>query len=312
MKILVIGAGMSGLTAAGVLQGAGHEVLVVDKARAVGGRMASKRFGDARFDHGAQHFSVRTPEFAATVNGWIADGVVAPWFESESITHPERGVEQRHRGTPAMRSICEHLARGPSVRTGVRIEEITGQPTALTGDGDRLDADVVVVTAPVPQARAMVEGIAIAPSALDEMVGITYQSTIAVMARMESGLDLAAGHAVGDGGSIAWIADNHHKGVSAVPAITIHSSADYAGRHLQADARRWIADLVPEAERLTGVRVVSAIAHRWRYSMPINPSGSGYLRLTDDIYYAGEALSHARVEGAFLSGRAVAAAILGR
>lgn len=309
MRVLVIGAGMSGLTAAAQLAAAGHEVVVVDKGRAVGGRMASKRIGPARFDHGAQHFSVRTPEFAATVESWIDVGVASAWFESESITHPERGVERRHRGVPAMRSICEYLAGGLTVRTGVRVERITAGPVAVTEDGDRLAADVVIVTAPVPQTLAMTEDLPISRSARDELLGIGYQSTIAIMATMEADLELEAGHTVGEGGAVAWIADNHQKGVSAVPAITVHSTPEYAARHLEEDARRWVSDLIPEAERLTGGRVASAVGHRWRYSMPINPSQSGHLRLADGVYVAGEALAHARVEGAFLSGRAVAEAI---
>ncbi|NIR36133.1 MAG: FAD-dependent oxidoreductase, partial [Actinobacteria bacterium] len=52
-RTLVIGAGMAGLTAARLLTDRGADVLVVDKGRAVGGRMATRRVGDAAFDHGA-------------------------------------------------------------------------------------------------------------------------------------------------------------------------------------------------------------------------------------------------------------------
>jgi predicted NAD/FAD-dependent oxidoreductase len=51
--VLIIGAGMSG-TAAAELSRAGRKLLVVDKGRGVGGRMASRRIGEAVFDHGAQ------------------------------------------------------------------------------------------------------------------------------------------------------------------------------------------------------------------------------------------------------------------
>ena len=46
-----------------------HEVIVVDKGRGVGGRMATRRVpslsGEATFDHGAQFFTVRDDAFAA-------------------------------------------------------------------------------------------------------------------------------------------------------------------------------------------------------------------------------------------------------
>ena len=52
--VLVVGAGMAGVTAAAELRRAGRRVLVLDKGRAVGGRLASRGVGAATFDHGAQ------------------------------------------------------------------------------------------------------------------------------------------------------------------------------------------------------------------------------------------------------------------
>lgn len=309
MDVLIIGAGMAGLTAAHLLDDAGHDVVVLDKGRAVGGRMASRRIGEARFDHGAQHFSVRSSAFERVVDGWISSGVVDVWYEAGSETHPDRGVEPRHRGVPAMRSICEHLAEGLDVRTGVRVDRILGGPSVTTTDDETIGADVVIVTAPVPQTLELVRDLDADRAALEELGEIAYEPTIAVMATMEGELGLDNGHVTPEGGDIAWIADNHHKGVSAVPAITVHSTGGYARANLEADPTRWLGDLLPEAERLTGGVVTSAVAHRWRYSMPVNPLEEGAIRLADGIYSAGEAMSAARVEGAFLSGRAVAEAV---
>ena len=306
MDVLIIGAGMAGLTAAHLLDDAGHDVVVLDKGRAVGGRMASRRIGDARFDHGAQHFSVRTSEFERAVDGWISNGVVDVWYEAHSETHPDRGVEPRHRGVPAMRSICEHLADGLDVRTGVRVDRVLEGPSVTTTDGEAIGADAVIVTAPVPQTLELVRDLDAERDALDELGEIAYEPTIAVMATMEDALGLDDGHVTPGEGAIAWIADNHHKGVSSVPAITIHSTGEYARANLEADPTSWLGDLLPEAERLTGGVVTSAVGHRWRYSMPVNPLEDGALRLAEGVYCAGEALSAARVEGAFLSGRAVA------
>jgi len=43
VRVVIVGAGMSGLAAANDLVGMGHDVVVFDKGRAVGGRMAGKR-----------------------------------------------------------------------------------------------------------------------------------------------------------------------------------------------------------------------------------------------------------------------------
>mgnify|MGYP003336186047 FL=1 len=65
--VLIIGAGMAGLTAAVELKRAGRRVLVLDKARGVGGRLASRRIDGATFDHGAQFITARDPRFAAVL-----------------------------------------------------------------------------------------------------------------------------------------------------------------------------------------------------------------------------------------------------
>ncbi|MFW6261976.1 MAG: FAD-dependent oxidoreductase, partial [Spirochaetota bacterium] len=77
--VLIIGAGIAGLTAARRLVDAGRDVIVVDKGRGVGGRMATRRFSGATFDHGAQFISVRTEEFGSIMERWLADGVAELW-----------------------------------------------------------------------------------------------------------------------------------------------------------------------------------------------------------------------------------------
>ena len=79
MDVVVIGAGMSGLVAARELVAAGARVRVIDKGRSVGGRLATRRIGDARLDHGAQFFTVRTPAFQQRVDDWLDRGLVRVW-----------------------------------------------------------------------------------------------------------------------------------------------------------------------------------------------------------------------------------------
>ena len=63
MDVIIVGAGMAGLSAARELEKRGRSVALLDKGRGVGGRMANRRFEGARFDTGAQFFSVRSRPF---------------------------------------------------------------------------------------------------------------------------------------------------------------------------------------------------------------------------------------------------------
>lgn len=80
---LVVGAGLAGLVAAQRLAAAGIRVTVFDKGRGPGGRMATRREGDACWDHGAQFFTARDPRFAEMVARWTRKasppaGIVPP------------------------------------------------------------------------------------------------------------------------------------------------------------------------------------------------------------------------------------------
>ena len=77
--VMVIGAGVSGLLAAETLRDRGLRVVVLDKGRGVGGRLATRRTHPDVFDHGAQSFTARDPQFRLRVEAWQAAGIVRPW-----------------------------------------------------------------------------------------------------------------------------------------------------------------------------------------------------------------------------------------
>ena len=78
MRVVVVGAGLAGLVAARELA-ADHEIVVLDKGRSVGGRLATRRIGDARLDHGAQFFTVRSEAFRSQVDEWLSRDVARVW-----------------------------------------------------------------------------------------------------------------------------------------------------------------------------------------------------------------------------------------
>ncbi len=308
-SVLIVGAGMSGLVAARVLTEAGYAVSLVDKGRAVGGRMATRRVGEGRFDHGAQHFSARTDAFASVVDGLVEGGLAHVWLRTRSRTHPDRGVEERFAGTGGMRRVPEALAAGLRIETGVAVDRLAfaaGQVLAMAAGRTVATGDAAIVTPPVPQTVALLEASGLdAPGALSP---IAYDATLAVLAQLSGPAGLDDGHlALGDG-PVAWVADNQHKLVSAVPAVTIHSSAEFAAGRLDADPDAWTAELVAAARPHLASSVVTAIGHRWRYSLPRQTLDVGALAVPAPrpLVLAGEAFAGARVEGAFTSGRAAA------
>jgi predicted NAD/FAD-dependent oxidoreductase len=209
-----------------------------------------------------------------------------------------------------MRSIAEALAVGLDVRTQVRVERVEPGPGGVTVSwpGGEVTAVAAVVTAPIPQVVAMVPG----DEGLDALArSITYDPCLAVMAELDRSSGLDDGHVAPSDGPIAWIGDNQHKGISAVPAVTIHSTPDFARAHLEEDPEEWVRVLTGAASSLLEAGIVAATGHRWRYSQPQSTLDTGFHAVPGaPIVVAGEAFGGARVEGAFLSGRAAGLAAL--
>lgn len=317
--ILVLGAGIAGLLAARSLANAGFRVTVAEKSRGCGGRMATRRMGGGRLDHGAQFFTVRDPAFARWVEAWRQDGHIREWFrhlpgESTGAGHP------RYIGVDGMNRVGKALAGGLDVRTGFRAaaaERHSGRWRLVPDDGEPLDGDFLLLTAPVPQSLALLgRGGAPLPSAeADRLGAVRYECCLAGLATLDapSRLPEPGGMKVHDGGPAVWVADNGAKGISAVPAVTIHSSHPFALEHWDRPDTERFPLLFQAVEDLIGARVVESAVHRWAFNQPVNPLECGSLVCNDlRLGFAGDGLGGPRVEGAAVSGLHVAGKILTR
>ncbi len=317
-RVVVIGAGMAGLTAAHRLQEQ-CDVIVLDKGRGVGGRLATRRIGDATIDHGAQFITTHTDEFAATITKLVGSGVVAPWFRGRigpnGVVDPDGHT--RYRGAVSMNAIAKALAVGLDVRTASLVSSLVHDGkswTVVLADGTELKADGIVVTSPVPQTLALLEsgGVVLTPNDADALAVIEYDPCIALMAVLDgpSGLN-EAGAVDPASGPIDWIADNFLKGISAVPAVTIHATPEFSRTQWDAPDEAITEALLDAAQLESSVLPGSVQIQRWRYARPSVEHPERFLRLSDmpPFVCAGDAFGGAKVEGAALSGAAAAQAI---
>jgi renalase len=318
MKVVIVGAGMAGACAAAALVDGGHQVVLLDKGRGVGGRMATRRIGDATLDHGAQFFTVRTDEFAKVVDPLIRSGVVAEWcrgFGRDPDGHP------RYRGTSGMASVVKHvLPAGCEVRTGCLVFAIHRAATGwrvMLDDGSGVDADAVIVTAPLPQAFSLL--VAADVEMPEALFRTEYDRTLGLLAVLDRPLDidsalLAAGPSGGvrDATGFTFIADNQRKGLSVVPAVTFHFDPAFSEASWDDDRDVIAAAMIERARPWLGTAdIVDVEVKRWRFATPrtVWPERT-WLDSTETIALAGDAFAGPRVEGAALSGIAAAGALV--
>lgn len=129
-KVVVIGSGVAGLSCARELVRRGLEVTLLDKGRAAGGRITTRRRGGHAFDLGAQYLTAREPRFLSRIAELRQRGVLAPWPGRIVAIEPETGARsvtdevERLVGVPGMNAVPLALAEGLDVRSSHRVERL--------------------------------------------------------------------------------------------------------------------------------------------------------------------------------------------
>ncbi len=306
---------MAGLTTARQLVAAGHSVNVFDKGRGVGGRMATRRSPTGRgFDHGAQYFTAKTPEFQSVVHSWIDAGVVAEWGPRVvTLTRGQIGADPsdriRYVGTPAMNSIGKHMADGLDVATGVRVayvERVGDQWKLMADDAALGEFDGLVVTAPPLQTCELLGEYAIAAECNAQMSGCW-----AVMVEFADRVLVDFDAAFVNESPLSWIARNTSKpGREANECWVLHASPAWSEANIDRDPDDVTPELLTAFAEATGAAIPARIdvaGHRWRYALPEQPLDQrAIVDANLRVAVAGDWCGGPRVEGAWLSGIAAA------
>lgn len=313
--VVIVGAGLAGLTAARGLVAAGRSVVLFDKGRRAGGRCATKTVGGATLDTGAQFFTVRSRVFADLVAGWTAEGCpIRVWSDgfarAQTIADPPESAQARADGHPrysvrgGMNRLAAHLARDLDVRTSTRVIGIRPGAGGWHVEGPDMQAAAVVLTPPLPQTLALLgNGGVEQPAQLRDQ---DYEPCLALLLALDRAPRLPApGGVQFAGGPIAWLGDSVAKGAGSAPAVTVHASASWSETFFDA-----APEVVTEAllamvtPWLAGARPMATVVFRWRYSKPRRPADVGALLLGPGLVVAGDALAGSRVEGAVSAGLA--------
>lgn len=302
----IIGAGMAGLTAASRLTAAGHDVTLFDKSRGLGGRMATRRVEGYSFDHGAQYFTAKGPDFRAQIADWQTHGATAEWFEGA------------HVGTPGMTAPARDLASNlGTIVTSCQVTALARDARGWTisdpsGPLDHPPFDAVVLAIPAPQAVPLAASAGVTLPGLSEARYAPCWALMLVLPAAVQGLD---DWSKPDDGTIAWIARNSTKPGrdAAIETIVVHATPKWSTDNLELSPDQARDLLMQRFRMLTGVSgdPLYATAHRWRFALVETPAGHPCLwDARARLGACGDWCLGARVEAAFDSGRAMAEVLL--
>ena len=299
------------------------------------------------FDHGAQYVTARDDRFKRYVQSWIDDKLVQRW--SGRIVVVEKGTikaektdGKRYVAVPGMSSLGKHIASDLSTQleTKVAAPIRSGEKWLLTSD-DRVELDqfdVVVVAVPSQQAAPLLVA---APQVADRSSSVKMNGCWALMLAFEESLGLGFDGAFVHKSPLSWIARNNSKPGRDGRGETwvLHATPEWTEAHLDDSPEQVRQCLLDEFWAAVGRRRVEPMhldTQRWRFAIPEfavgagsgsrqESGGDGSLGnftmtvtnrcLFDDrqwIGACGDWCAGGRVEGAFLSGMAIAGRILGR
>lgn len=280
--VVVVGAGVSGLACAAALHAAGRRVILLDRARGVGGRCATHRMLGMPFDHGVPFLHGRDPDFLATVRA-SAPVRIEGWPRTIQGTgrpcQPEafRSGEERIAPAGGVTDFPRHLASGLSVRTGSGVERIDlgeSMPGAILEGGEAIRARHLVLALAPEQVLRLLDVAGDLPRQLASIRALLETSA------SEPSLALCAAYPEGTPAPAwdAWYPEEsrvlqylgNESGKRTAPPVTgivLQAQPGWARQHL--DDPAWPDALLAEAARLAGPwagRPSATRAQRWRFA----------------------------------------------
>ncbi len=288
--VIVVGAGIAGLALARGLRACGRAPMVLERARGVGGRCATRRVDAQPVDHGLSYLHGRSEKFLAELDA-VSDATLIPdWplvVEGEGLPcRPEAfaGTDRRLAFAEGVSRLAKHLARGLDVRleTEVAALRLAGGGTARGGrrweleltTGETVRAKAVALTMPVPSAIRLLHAMDPLPDAIAAQIPILelvhMLPCLAVIARYPSSTrapEWQASFPRSSSGIHSILQDSSKRAGTLRLMLVLQARPAFSAKHLNDPAGSWTRALLQEAATLHGDWIAEpdlVQSHIWR------------------------------------------------
>lgn len=332
VDIVVVGAGIAGLSFARAVKNQGREVLIVERSRALGGRCATWRHAGIPLDYGVPFLHGRSPFFWQTIDQLMAEDVLPGWperVEGEGPTCQPRALDSGVRRAAlrgGMNTLAKKLAGGIEI---VRESEVVSLKLrngtfGLEAGGFFITARTLVLAAANGQSLRLLKNseffeetagaialFGLAPALPSHSLLVCYDAPAA-----QPAWDLLLPN---DSNAIQLVSNESSKSAPQQKlCLCIQARPPWSRAHLESPANEWSHELLREVQPYLGDWALKPDwqrPHRWREARLDNAS-----RLRQPLHQVidgcklgviGEYFDPAGgLEGAFLSGRLLADLIM--
>lgn len=322
--VAIVGAGLAGLACAQKL--AAKKVIVLDKSRGVGGRVATRRLHGTWVDHGLPFWQNQGKFSGQLLQALQPQGLLKPWLEEVyelTATGLEATPGQGYIAEAGMNAIAKYLAQNLNILKQHQVTNIQAATTwrlQHTASDQPIVADCLVLAIPAPQAYQLLQSLPLPAAWLSELARVTYNPCLAVMAGYSPAYllnspwkALRLHHP-----ELAWVALDSSKRTQAQHNVFIfHSTPDFAQQSLEA------TELDQAGQHLLTVAAATLFPwldtpdwfqiHRWRYATPYTPLAVPYLASDTllPLVCCGDWCGGKGIESALAAGEATALQIQG-
>lgn len=343
MKLIIVGAGISGLATAYTLaKHAPHiELHCIEKSRGVGGRAATRRRDGAIFDHGAQFFRTNETDqlafFRSEIDANQLIDIAKPvWTFSRDNQIAIGDSAQNNAPKLVYRSGINQLGKllmpaSLSVSFQQRMHHFVHEHNVFRCfDADQHEiatGDAIAFTPPAPQTIDILRNSqfdAVAQQQfIDALAPATYRPCLSITMAFAQSFDFPFYALVNSDRQhdISWLAFEHEKDPSRVSPnqslITIQLAPSASRTHWDDTVETLASYYLPSISSLLGIEITPPLwvdRQGWRYALPDGQANTHLLQMYErshGVYFAGDALfGLGRVHLALQSGFDVAQRII--
>ncbi|MDZ7960348.1 MAG: NAD(P)/FAD-dependent oxidoreductase [Aulosira sp. DedQUE10] len=334
IDVAVIGAGMAGLVCAQQLRQAGYSVIVVEKSRGLGGRLATRRLHGTWADHGACYLTPKGELLGGFIELLCNAHVLEIWtdtvyeFQAGAAIVASSGRSPRYVAPQGMSAVAKFLAQDLDIVLNQRVVAITATPEhswqlTLESSNEEITANALVVAIPAPQALTLLAplgGSFLDAAFIDHLSSVEFQPCISAIAGYPpTSQPLPQWKALNfvDDKDLAWIGlDSSKRPNPQQPHFVVQSSAAFAQLHLEStdlnSAGQYMLQRAAQNLALPWLENPEWMqVHRWRYAFVSRPWHQAFLSASTSLplVCCGDWCGGNLVEGAMLSGVAAAVEI---
>jgi predicted NAD/FAD-dependent oxidoreductase len=294
-SVAILGAGMSGLAAAHILQDAGRTVTLFEKSRGVGGRAATRKRDGFIYDYGAQYFKggseLSTEWITRKFSTPNLIGIAKPVWIFDSTGHIQEGDSQQNQDAKwsyrdGLTTFAKRMAQGLNIQLETRVEHVQQTDAGwnvFASDNRSLGSfDQLVITLPAPQAIELVKASRFTQeqgkAIVEQLDKASYNPLISVMLGYRPTPQIRPYYALVNTDKkhpISWLAWEHEKAPERAPdgtgLLIAQMAPTYSKEHRDTPHNILFQDVAQLVSTLVVEQLTSPFftdVQYWRYALP--------------------------------------------